>query len=376
MKYLVIFIILAGLVLIFVNTKPALIKPLQPETKELVKKPPVKPCPAGFILVPGSPLYQTSDFCIMKYDAKCADVSNLSIGLEPILGNKCLGTSGNHSYNTYKNNGPDCACTGSRRIVSVSSGFPLAYIPMTDKSGIDAETLCKNLGWHLTTNPEWMTVARNVEQVPANWCNQDGAGCGSPPGTAGKILANGFHNSLNDQALVAGPDDKPCFGTTTDGSGICGGKNSQKRTFTLSNGEIIWDFAGNVWNWVDATVKRKDEPKSATNGKLDYGWIVRSEFAPNGNLPSVLIDNGSGPSMGYDAFRPSNPAWNSKNGVGRIYHWSSWADTDSTEYAFIRGGNWKHGLDDGAFTIHLSPVPGKQNINDVGFRCVSAPVPG
>src|SRR5665213_3040300 len=114
---------------------------------------------------------------------------------------------------------------------------------------------------------------------------------------------------------------------------------------------------------------RKDQPKSKTKGVLDnIGWI-RSDFAP-GSLPSVLSDNGQGSSMGYDVFRPSNPNWNANNGVGRIYHYSSSVNTDTTLYTFIRGGNWKHGTDDGAFTMHMSPTPDRTGIDDVGFRCV------
>ncbi len=220
-----------------------------------------------------------------------------------------------------------------------------------------------------------MTIARNVELISGNWCDKNGTNCGFLPGTSGKILANGHNDALNESsasaggvgALIAGNDNQSCFGTTTDGSNTCGGKNSQKRTLNLSNGNILWDFAGNVWQWVDAQVARKDEPESSSNGTLDLGW-TRSDFAP-GSLPSVLINNGAPPILGYDAMRPSNPAWNANNGVGRIYHYSDPKDTSTALYAFIRGGNWRHFDDDGAFTIHLSPPANTQNIDDVGFRC-------
>src|ERR1035437_3765419 len=52
-----------------------------------------KTCPAGFVLVPGSKLYKTSDFCVMKYDAKCADIANPNIGLSLGAGNSCSGLS-------------------------------------------------------------------------------------------------------------------------------------------------------------------------------------------------------------------------------------------------------------------------------------------
>lgn len=340
-----------------------------------------KTCASGFVKVPGSPLYHTPDFCVMKYDAKAANKSNPTVGLQPKLGDPCDGENDGHSYGTYRNNGTGCAATSqnNKQIVSLSSGFPIAYIPETGSGSDNAKSYCEQMGWHLVTNAEWMTIARNVEQVPANWCDANGTGCGARPGTKGKILANGQNDKHNeasagggssDSALIASPDDdQACFGTTTDGSNACGGQGSQKRTLTLSNGEIIWDFAGNVWQWVDGTTMRKNEPKSTTNGILDKGWTL-SDFA-TGSLPSVITDNGQGATLGYNSFRPSNPAWNASNGMGRIYHYSGFNDTDTTLYTFIRGGNWKHGTDDGAFTMHLSPVPDKTNINDVGFRCVA-----
>jgi len=337
-----------------------------------------KICPDGFVLVPGNVLYGTNDFCFMKYEAKCADISNPTVGLEPAHDNQCSGESGGHYYDTYKNSGKNCACTGNKKIVSTMSGFPIAYIPQYNNTPDNAKNYCSAMGWHLTTNNEWMTIARNIEKVSDNWCDKNGTNCGFAPGTVGKILANGHNDNNNeirangtgtDSALVAGNDNQPCLGTTTDGSNTCGGQGSQKRTLTLSNGNIIWDFAGNVWEWTDNTVMRKDEPKSATHNVVDSGWL-KSDFAP-GSLGSVITDNGQGNSMGYDTFRPSNPMWNANNGVGRIYHYSSkLTDTDTTAYAFIRGGNWKHGDDDGAFTIHLSPPPDRTGIDDVGFRCV------
>ncbi|MBU6447524.1 hypothetical protein KGQ24_01620 [Patescibacteria group bacterium] len=338
-------------------------------------------CLPGFIKVPGNALYKTPDFCVMKYDAKAALISNPSVGLQPKLGDPCDGESNGHSYGTYRNNGRGCAATSqnNREIVSTASGFPIAYIPETGSGNDNAKAYCERMGWHLITNAEWMTIARNVEQVQANWCNANGTGCGAMPGTKGKILANGQNDRHNeesaggasyDSALIASTDDaKACFGTTTDGSNTCGGAGSQKRTLTLSNNEVIWDFAGNVWQWVDGTVMRKDEPKSQTKGVLDLGWTL-SDFAP-GSLSSVIIDNGQGQSMGYDSFRPSNPSWNAVNGVGRIYHYSGANDTSTVVYGFIRGGNWKHGTDDGVFNMHLTPVPDATNINDVGFRCVA-----
>ena len=333
-------------------------------------------CPDGFILVPNNPLYQTSDFCVMKYDAKCADTSSLQVGLQPAGGSACSGGMKGIAEGVYKNNGKNCACVGNKKVVSTSSGFPITFIAESDKTSNNAKSYCQLNGWHLMTNAEWMTIARNVEAVPENWCNRDGTGCGFPLGTLTKILANGHNDNMGEAsasanthgALIASNDTEPCYGTTIDGSNKCGGKNSQKRTLMLSNGQIIWDFAGNVWQWIDAEVMRKDQPKSYTGKKLDTGWKW-SDFTP-GALPTVITDNGQIPALGYDSFRPSSPNWNSNNGVGRVYHYSNAQDNNTTLYTFIRGGNWRHGYDSGAFTIHMSPTANQENIDDVGFRCV------
>ena len=38
-------------------------------------------CPTGYIRVPGNSLYQTKDFCVMKYEAKAVEISNPTVGL-------------------------------------------------------------------------------------------------------------------------------------------------------------------------------------------------------------------------------------------------------------------------------------------------------
>ena len=305
------------------------------------ERPSTPECPDGYILVPGNSDYKTTDFCVMKYDAKCTNP-------DP----KCVTNEG-----VYKNSNPNCACTGNYKIVSKADGSPITFIPEDDGTQTSAKVYCQNIGAHLMNNNEWMTIARNVEEIPANWCSQNGTNCGNTPGTAGKILANGHNDSNPNYALPEGSDSEPCFGTTTDGSNVCGGKTSQKRTLTLSNGNIIWDFAGNVWQWVDAMIQRKDQPRTIIPGLGNDGWTW-------GEFQTVPYSND---------FDPSNPNWSAKQGVGRIFHFNSLRDTDTTLYTYIRAGNWRHGYDSGAFTIHMQPVPGKTGIDDVGFRCVTSP---
>ncbi len=105
-------------------------------------------------------------------------------------------------------------------------------------------------------------------------------------------------------------------------------------------------------------IERKDEPRSKTPGLGGGAWVW-AEFQ------TVPYDN---------IYSPSDPNWDSRQGVGRIFHYNLTGDRDTTIYTFIRGGNWRHGYDSGAFTIHMQPVPGKTNIDDIGFRCVTNPI--
>ena len=286
-------------------------------------------CPEGYSMVPGNAAYHTSDFCVMKYDASCTNP-------DP----KCVTYEG-----VYDNALPGCAFRDQFHVVSAPNVPPLTFIPEDGTASDSAKRYCKNLGGHLLNNDEWMTVARSVEAVPANWCNPDGTGCGNPPGTMGKILVNGHNDSKPNKALPAGRDMEPNY------------LSDQKRTLELSNGQVMWDFAGNVWQWVDATIARKYEPHSRIPNLGGSGWVW-AEFT----------------TVPYDrTFDPSNPTWTSVQGVGRIYHYNLPGDTDSTLYTYIRGGNWRHGEDSGAFTIHMQPVPTKTGIDDVGFRCATSP---
>ena len=337
-------------------------------------------CSEGYILIPHNDTYHTTDFCVMKYEAKCAYIATPTVGIQPKSGEAAFGASKSNPEGVYKNDavGSACVTANGRVVVSTASGSPITFIVGSDPALKDTATnYCDGILAHLITNDEWMTIARNVEQMTANWCDRNGTNCDNPPGTPGKILANGYNDYHNEPAasgggigaLIASDDDtKACYGTTTDGSNTCGSKYSQKRTLTLSNGQVIWDLAGNVWEWTATTTLRKDEPASTTNGALDLGWAT-SDFT-KGSTDSVITNNGSGPTLGYDAFRPSNDSWNSNQGMGRIYHYGAVNDTDTTVYDFLRGGNWRHGSDDGVYTIHLSPSLTKAGIDDVGFRCV------
>ena len=89
-------------------------------------------CPTGFVEVPGDGTFSTNDFCVMQYEAK-------------------------------ENGGA----------VSEPTGQPWVNISLSE-----ARTACSNLGsdYHLMTNAEWMSMARNLEQRTGNWYGGMGSG--------------------------------------------------------------------------------------------------------------------------------------------------------------------------------------------------------
>ncbi|MCL4384109.1 LamG domain-containing protein [Patescibacteria group bacterium] len=329
-----------------------------------------KSCPTGFVWVPGDPLYGTKDFCAMKYDAKCANTSDLTTGIQPAHADACSGESGGDYYGTYKNSGSGCACNSgnNKQIVSVKSGFPIAYVAQDNGTADDAKSYCSGLGWHLMTNNEWMTIVRNAEKMGSNWCDSNGTNCGFSPGQSGKKLVSGHNDNTNEasaggdanSAIIAGDDSQPCYGTTTDGSNNCGGAGSQRRTLNLSNGEVIWDMGGNVWQWTDNTIT--GQQPTSTFAANTWNW---SGFTSDGAAGYLT---GLGPSLLYDMVQPSNATWNANQGVGRIYHYNG---NPGGPFACLRGGNWDSGSYAGAFTLHLNGSPSYSGGNSVGFRCVA-----
>jgi formylglycine-generating enzyme required for sulfatase activity len=264
-----------------------------------------KSCPTGYVPVPGNPKFGTSDFCVMKYEAKN---------------------------------------DGSGNAVSTATGTPWVSI-----SQITAQDKAIAAGGHLISEAEWMTIATDALWQPANWCNLDGTSCGNPPGTAGKYLATGHQDNSPNQALAATTTDSDaCYGTVTAGvSTACGTAGTQKRTLTLSNGSVVWDIPGNVWEWTDAWIIGGDEPTTTSPG---FAW---REFTAITKWQALNYAN------------PTNRGWNSTQRLGQIYSDGTAANT--TLYGFRRGGSWGYGANAGAFTLYLSLSPTDTSAG-LGFR--------
>lgn len=280
-------------------------------------------CPEGYIHVPGDPLYGTSDFCVMKYEAKY-DCTGDGDG---DTATACSAPADGGDGVDYR-----ALTFDSSNVVSTANGGPIVHI--THDQAVNA---CPE-GSHLITNSEWMTIARNAARQGANWAD----------GVVGSTVASGgglYRGNVgtNDSASYNG--GTPEYGTGRD----------SKAELVLSNGETIWDLSGNVWQHV-----RRDEDDTLTDdlpsdgGAAGWRWIEHTDIVDYGELS-------------YDIIRPFDSSHNANYGMGRVYTYNG----SSSNRVFLRGGTWHAKTHAGAFTLHLAWTAGAQS-NTVGFRCAAS----
>lgn len=288
--------------------------------------------PSGWVEVPGNATYSTTNFLAMKYEAKCASTSDLTTGL----------TSSDTGYNTWPDNTAACTSANSRAVVSVASGYPIANVSQTTSATRCAAVTLNGNAAHLQTNNEWMTIARDGEAQAGNW-SLGSVGSG--------YLFAGHNDNVPAKARVAsttdtgdyrcaytdtaGTTENPTSCPTNTANNTSGTTGNQVRTLTLSNGAVIWDIAGNVWEWTNNTIQGKDQPTGSTTG---FNWREFTALTTYGTLS-------------YDQVRPSNTSYNASYGVGRIY--SDGTSSNTTTYVFIRGGSWTYVLHR---SVHALPV--------------------
>ncbi len=301
--------------------------------KNTNRSPRASDCPTGFVPVPGNYLYDTVEgdggFCVAKYEMKIDETGD-GVG---DVNTSCQNTT----YATWNNGAATCGYNaGTRTLVSSASGYPLATISQTTSI-----TACTSIGGHLITNNERMTIARNIEMVTSNW---SGGAVGSG------YIYSGHNDGTPNAALAADTNDNNGYAGTGQTTG------NQRRTLTLTNGETIWDFAGNVWEITSYTINAQDEPNDGTLPSADGEWI---EY-------SAITDLGT---MTYnDLFLLTSRDYNSSNGIGRVY--SDAGDTGARALFF--GGRWYNGSPSGFMALNLGLVS-SYTFNNHGLRCVVVP---
>ena len=193
----------------------------------------------------------------------------------------------------------------------------------------NAKAACAKIGAHLLTNAEWMALARDIEDNSVNW--------------QGTVLNRGHSDNAPANSLAASTDNDPYSGTgQTTGE--------QKRTHKLSNGQTIWDFASNVYEWVDKTIP------SQLN--------MEPSKSPFGTGEIKSITNWGNTGLSYFEVGAKDNNLDGAKGIGRILYSSS----DNTPRAFIRGGVWGNISYAGVFALYLYNSP-SSSYSGIGFRC-------
>lgn len=168
----------------------------------------------------------------MKYEAK-ADDNGDGVG----------DTAYTTGYNTWP--ADTYPISASRKLVSTPGGYPVANIYQTTAITAASSFTKDCTGCHLISEAEWMTIAQNALGVNTNW-NTNTVGSG--------YIFSGHNDGAPNTALVADANDTLGYSGTGNSSGdatVTSGMvgNTQRRTLTLSNGNVIWDIAGNTYEW-------------------------------------------------------------------------------------------------------------------------------
>lgn len=174
-----------------------------------------------------------------------------------------------------------------------------------------------------------MTIAQNVLSVASNWSG----------GTVGNGCIARGNNGTNDACGYDGTD--PEFGS---------GRNS-KASLMLTNGQVIWDLAGNVWEWTSGQ-NSGGAPGVAGAGSASREWTACTSHGslPIDPFPSTTNITGSS-------------GWTSAtNGIG-----TALTNADATALTGLhRGGDWiSSGA--GVLTLAIDVAPTYSGSN-VGFR--------
>ena len=273
-------------------------------------------CPENFVGVPSLEGYTTHSFCVMKYEAKN---------------------------------------DGSGKAISQAASTP--WVNINRNSSITKCTdIDSNGKYDLITNDEWQSIARNIENVTSNWKN------GSVGDSGG--LSVGHSDYTPNNVLAASDDDSACHATGQS----CNSNtwHSQRRTHTLSNGEVVWDIAGNAWEWVkdNNTVrygsssdisKVTDETHmmvgSLSGGTTTTSRTLKGHFGPSGAYTTLISDPWGG--LGYANINITTSSGVHLGSAGGV----------------LRGGDITFGFA-GAFAVLLTNIYTEQTY---GFRCVYHP---
>lgn len=269
---------------------------------------------------------------VVSHRIEPPDTAACPVGFIPVPGNPDLGTGGGFCVAKYE----------AKRDGSVAVSRPGGQ-PITNVSHNQARSISRAAcdGCHLITEAEWLTIAHDVAGVASNWSG----------GSVGSGFIYSGHND-NDPAgpLEASDDSSGYHGT----KGVVSVHNSQRRTLTLSNGQVIWDFAGNVAEWTSGYMS------TGKPGLPGLGWRDWSAVSDTGSIS---------PSPWPSLVTPEASSWTAaSHRIGGLR-----SDSGNTDLSgFVRGGHWNSDSYAGVFALSLG-YKATDDYGEVGFRVAAEP---
>ena len=213
---------------------------------------------------------------------------------------------------------------------SQASGTPWVSISQTSAMTTSAAA-CS--GCHLISEAEYLTIVHNVLSVDSNWSG----------GTVGSGYIYTGHNDNSPASALAASSDSDGYSGTGNVS-----PSNQRRTLTLTNGEVIWDLAGNVNDWTSG------QTSGGQPGASGWAWREWNAIVGTGSLSP-------NPHPSYGTPAASN--WTNGHGIGRIFS----SSTEIGLRGFFRGGAWNYGSYAGVLTLYLDGSPSGTG-SGIGFR--------
>ena len=211
--------------------------------------------------------------------------------------------------------------------------------------GRDTQNLPCPAGYscRLIYEPYWLTMAADLIKVPSNW---SGGAVGSG------YVYNGHVNGNPASGLPASPDDNDGMFGMTGGFGD-GPEFNNRRTLTFTNGEVIWDFSGNVAEW------------AGDSRGYTFASVVGTEYNAISSWGALDGNKYSLSSLGL----PTNLS--SANGIGKM----QCSCGDGFYYnTFIRGGGYNSREFAGPLNLNIGGMSYTASFPNIGYRLMAVKI--
>lgn len=243
-------------------------------------------------------------------------------------------------------------------------------LPERGQTWFEAQALCGVAGRKLMSKDQWLYAASHFASVADNWSS----------GAVGNGKVHGGNAGAGASVVAASADDNDGFYGITPAT-------ANRRTLRTSEGAVVWDFAGNVSEWIewDPAVEQFRTSVNPAN-PATYGSFVGF---PSGVYGAIEVDYGGG-SLFWQSVLASQalaadlkgPHWTNAGGgllrpdprasnpVAQNTYRGSPDGTLTPAYAGVSvGGHAEDAVASGgvySFDIRW----GRQHAGYVGFRCV------